>query len=927
MPYGITRCGYRPAYKGFGTSIYIVNSMGLTTYKKKRAFDQTPEPTGGKAEQGQLRFVVQKHAASRLHYDFRLEMDGVLKSWAVPKGPSLNPDDKRLAMMVEDHPYDYRNFEGIIPKGNYGAGTVIVWDEGVFEPLDASGDKKTDEKNLLKQLKAGSVKIAMKGSKLKGEFALVKLKNGREENAWLLIKHRDKYAKDTDITKKDKSVISKKTLEQVAKTSDNIYGRKTIKPGTTAVKKAVKKTAKKTAKKAAAKKTAVKKSAATSNTGNRLLADAPKAAFPKTLKPMLATLINKPFEQEGWLYEVKWDGYRAVALTNNGKTELISRNNKSFNEKFYPVYQAVSDWGINAVVDGEICVLNDKGVAHFGSLQNWRSEADGDLVYYVFDILWLDGRDVTSLPLAQRRELLKSVMPPNDAIRYSEAFDSSATEFLEAASRMGMEGIMAKKADSIYEPGERSKSWLKIKANKRHEVVIGGYTNNEGSPKRFSALLVGVYEKKKLVYTGKIGTGFNDKMQKEMMEQFKPLISSSCPFTETPDVNKPSRFRQNPPHATVTWLKPQLVCEVSYAEITDDGVMRHPSFEGMREDKPAKKVVTETAVTASEVLPKKESVKTSKMLKPVVTRGSRKSLLNPSESTQVKKINGHELSFTNLSKVYWPDEGYTKRDMLNYYYQAAPYIMPYLVDRPQSMNRYPNGIKGHSFYQKDVTGKAPDWIQQFPYHTAEGEDKNFLVPQDEASLLYMANLGAIEMNPWNSTIHNPDNPDWCLIDLDPDKGNSFEQVIETAKTVKKVLDEMGVASYPKTSGSTGIHVYIPLGAKYTYDQCQLFGKIIATEVHERLPEFTSIERMTRNRKGKLYIDYLQNRAKATLAAPYSLRPKPGATVSMPLDWTEVKKGLQMKDFTIKNAIARVKAEGDIFKPVLGKGVKLENLLT
>jgi len=639
---------------------------------------------------------------------------------------------------------------------------------------------------------------------------------------------------------------------------------------------------------------------------------------------MLATLVAKPFDEPGWLYEVKWDGYRAVAYCNKNKVDLMSRNDKSFNEKFYPVYDALKAWGINAVLDGEICVLNKQGVSHFGSLQNWRSEADGDLVYYVFDLLWLDGRNLMELPLSERRTLLFSKMPPIDMIRYSETFEASAAKFLAAAKKMGMEGIIAKKADSVYVPGERSRTWIKLKTNKRHEVVIGGFTKNEDSPKAFSSLLVGVYEKGKLQYTGKIGTGFNEALQKELMAAFKPLIRKTCPFVQEPDINKPSRFRPNPPRAVATWLKPALVCEVSYVEITEDGVMRHPSFEGMRMDKPAKEVKAEVAVETRSI--KKEPVNTAiKMLKPTVT-GSVKTLLNPSEETQVKKIAGHQLSFSNLSKVYWPEEGFTKRDMLNYYYQIAPYILPYLKDRPQSLNRYPNGIKGHSFYQKDITGKAPDWIRQFPYTTSEGEDKNFLVPEDAAGLLYMANLGAIEMNPWNSTIHKPDHPDWCMIDLDPDKGNTFEQVITTAQTVKAVLDELKIKSYPKTSGSTGIHIYIPLGAKYTYDECQLFGKIIATEVQKRLPKFTSIERMTRNRKGKLYIDYLQNRPKATLAAPYSLRPKPGATVSMPLHWEEVKKGLQMKDFNIQNAIARIQSEGDIFKPVLGKGIQLGKIL-
>jgi bifunctional non-homologous end joining protein LigD len=880
--------------------------MGLSLYKKKRSFKDTPEPEGGKSSGAQLRFVVQKHDASHLHYDFRLEMEGVLKSWAVPKGPSLNPTDKRLAMMVEDHPYDYRTFEGIIPEGNYGAGSVIVWDEGTYEAL-VPGTKKEQEKNLLQQLKNGSLKFRMHGKKLKGEFALVQLKNAKG-NSWLLIKHKDEYASDSDITKKDKSVISGKTVEKIAKTSTNIYGQR-------------KKEKERVAKKTAPKKSAVKKKISPQKKGSK---EGVKAAFPTTISPMLATLVDKPFDEPGWIYEIKWDGYRAVALMNKGKVKLISRNNKSFDKKFYPVYDALKQWGINAIVDGEVAVLNEKGIAHFGSLQNWRSESDGDLFYYAFDILWLDGYSLMDLPLERRRQILKENLPDIDIIRFSESFESSATKFLEAAGKMGMEGIMAKKADSVYIPGERAREWLKIKANKRHEVVIGGFTQNEGSSKTFSALLVGVYDGDRLDYVGKIGTGFNDKTQKEMMAEMKKLATTKVPFTEVPDVDKPSRFRPNPPKAKVTWLKPKLVCEVSYTEMTDEGIMRHPSFEGMRTDKKAIDVKKEKAIPTNKIVEQKASAVT-KHIRPTSDK-SRKTLLNPSEETQVKIINGHELKFTNTSKVYWPKEGYTKRDMLNYYYQVAPYLLPYLKDRPQSLNRYPHGITGKSFYQKDVTSSAPDWIKMQPYTTSEGENKNFLVPEDEAAILYMANAGAIEMNPWNSTIHKEDYPDWCLIDLDPTEKNTFDQVIKVAQVTKEVLDEMGVKGYPKTSGSTGIHVYIPLGAKYTYDECQMFGRIIATDVHQRLPEFTSIERMTKNRKGKIYVDFLQNRAKATLAAPYSLRPKPGAPVSMPLYWEEVKKGLKITDFNITNAFARVKREGDIFKAVLGKGVDIEKAL-
>lgn len=569
--------------------------MALTKYRQKRSFDVTPEPTGGKPKAGELRFVVQKHAASRLHYDFRLEMEGVLKSWAVPKGPSLNPADKRLAMMVEDHPYDYRDFEGIIPAGNYGAGTVIVWDEGTYEALEP-GTKKEQEKNLLTQLKKGSLKFNMHGKKLKGEFALVRLKTG-EKNAWLLIKHKDKYATEADVTKKDKSVISDKTIDKVAKTSDNIYGQ------TSRLRSGQKKsdpsaalpTGRSTTKKVKAKQ--VKKKPGP---------EGKKAAFPKIVYPMLATLVDKPFDEEGWTYEIKWDGYRALGLMNKGKVNLLSRNQKSFNEKFYPVYQALLKWNINAVVDGEVVVLNDKGIAQFGALQNWRSETDGELYYYVFDMLWFEGYDLEGLPLTRRREILKENMPPEDIIRLSENFETSATQFLEAAAKMGIEGVMAKKSDSIYIEGDRTKNWLKIKANQRHEVVIGGYTQNEGSSKRFSSLLVGVFDKGRLHYVGKVGTGFNDKTQQEMLSKMKKLVVKKPPFEEVPEVDKPSRFRPNPPKAKVTWLKPQLVCEVSYTEMTSDGVMRHPSFEGMREDKKAKDVTPEKAISTKKIIKRKK---------------------------------------------------------------------------------------------------------------------------------------------------------------------------------------------------------------------------------------------------------------------------------------------------------------------------------
>jgi len=913
--------------------------MGLSEYKKKRKFGHTPEPATGKAEGKVLHFVIQKHDASHLHYDFRLEMDGVLKSWAVPKGPSLDPATKRLAMMVEDHPFSYKDFEGIIPKGNYGAGTVIVWDEGTYEPIDDSKGKAAQEKSLLAQLKSGSLKFHLKGKKLKGEFALVKTK-GMGDNAWLLIKHNDKYASTEDISKKDKSVISGKDLNAIEKENPdekeaNEETSKPIKKKNTTPKKTVsQKQIKKEIKNRAEENFEEPEEKEKITDTASLLKKGKKEKFPTSISPMLATLVDEPFDGEEWEFEVKWDGYRAISFLNKDKIEIKSRNSKSFNEKYYPVAEALKNWGQKIVVDGEIVVVKENGISDFNALQNWRSEADGQLIYYVFDLLWMDGKSLMDVPLSDRKVLLQSLIPEAGIIRTGFFVKNKGKEFFESAQEIGLEGVIAKRSSSTYVPGARSKDWLKIKAIKMQEVIIVGYTKNENTAKVFSSLLLAVYENGNLTYAGKVGTGFKDKQQKEMMEMFQPFIIKKAPLKDEPDYNKPSRFRPNPPNASVTWLKPELVAVIKFTEITEDGVFRHPAFVAMRSDKKAKTVVREKELPTTEITETKNKKKVTakgKAKKDIIEapeKSERKSLLNPTEETQVKKVNGKLLKFTNLSKVYWPEEGITKRDLLNYYYQVAPYILPYLKNRPQSLNRFPNGIKGKSFYQKDITAQSPEWLHTMPYVSNEekGINKNFLVGYDEASLLYMANLGSIEMNPWSSTVENPENPDWCILDLDPGDKSTFEQVIQTAQTIKEILDELGVPGYPKTSGSTGIHIYIPLAAKYTYDQSQLFAKWIATQAQKRLSDFTSLERMVSARKGKLYIDYLQNRPQATLAAPYSVRPKPGATVSMPLHWEEVKKGLKMQDFTIRNALKRIKKQGDIFKPVLGKGIDLLEIL-
>jgi bifunctional non-homologous end joining protein LigD len=905
--------------------------MGLTEYKKKRSFQKTPEPTGGKADSKKLQFVIQKHAATRLHYDFRLELNGVLLSWAVPKGPSTNPADKRLAMHVEDHPFDYKNFEGIIPEGNYGAGTVIIWDQGTYEPIEQAKSKSDQEKIIQRDYEKGSLKFVLHGEKVKGEFALVQMK-GREKNSWLLIKHRDEFASTEDITEHDKSVVSGKTIEELT----NFKGAATWKSNRSSAEKTAKKT---TAKKAPMKRTVTP---ATKSSANKkkapldvksLLADVKekkKSNIPADIKPMLATLVDKPVEQNGWIYEIKWDGFRAISYLNNADVNIRSRNNKDFNKKFYPVLNALQDWHINAVVDGEIIVVNEKGFPDFNALQEWRSEADGQLIYYLFDLLWLDGYDLTHAPLEKRKQILSSIIPSDGIIRISETFSIEGNEFYSVAESLGLEGICAKKSTSVYTPGVRSKEWLKIKTSIQQEVIIGGYTRNENSSKKFSALLLGVYDNGELVSIGPVGTGFTTEMQQELMKRMKPLETKTCPFSVEPDYNKPSRFRPNPPKADVVWLKPKLVAEVSYRAVGGDGAMRHPSFKGLRDDKDPKDVKFEIPME-TEKIAKKASAATDSNIKTKietkVKKGERKTLLNPSEETQVRNVNGHDLKFTNLSKVFWPEEGYTKRDMLNYYYQVTPYILPYMNDRPQTLNRFPNGIYGQSFYQKDVTGKVPSWIKTHKYFS-EGDqrEKHFLVCTDEASLLYIASLGCVEVNPWSSRTQTPDNPDWCAIDLDPDKKTKFEQVIEAALVTKEILDAIDVPCYCKTSGSTGLHIYIPLGAKYDYEDSKEFARAIVKIVQAQIPTYTTIERKVSDRNGKMYLDFLQNRPQATLAGVYSLRPKPGAPVSMPLDWTEVKKGLQMKDFTVKNAIARLAETGDLFKGVLGKGIEIQEAL-
>jgi len=928
--------------------------MGLTLYKKKRRFNETPEPEGQeKSSKGFLRFVIQKHDASHVHYDFRLEMEGVLKSWAVPKGPSLNPADKRLAMQVEDHPYDYRNFEGVIPAGNYGGGTVIVWDEGTYEPMEAEGlSRKEQEKHLLKQLYSGNLKIRMHGKKIKGDYALFQMK-GRGERSWILVKKNDQFASEKDITENDKSVKSGKTLVQVAKahgttvnhpeahnenkTSTSKKEKKVVellteKERTGTNKKSVKQS---NAGSTPLKSTGKKKRPSIKELLGESFSLVRKSAMPNDVVPMLASLIEEPFDDDNWIFEIKWDGYRAVAYCNGKNMELISRNLKSFTEKYSPVTQAFKQLKLNAVFDGEIVAVDEKGLAVFQSLQNWQN-TPVQLQYFVFDIIWLDGYDLTKIPLIERKRILKDIIPEDDAIlKYSDHVVGNGKEFFQAAVTQGLEGIMAKKANSVYEIDRRTDNWVKIKVNLRQEVIIAGFTQPRNTRKFFGSLLLGLYDGDELIYIGHTGSGFNTKTLEQIYNKLQPLVTSECPFKKCPKGNMP-----------VTWVKPKLVCEIKFAEWTKDRIARQPIFMGLRVDKKAKDVTFEKSVNINMIkkaamekkaLPKKSSKAPAKKTSAVKSAGAKKKSKTKTSNQQINLddgvdqqivLDGQELKLTNLNKLYWKKEKFSKGNMINYYLQAAPYILPYMMDRPQSLNRHPNGIDGPNFYQKDQRGKIPGWMQTHEdFSESTNETIEYLVCSNEATLIYMANLGCIEMHPWHSRSQSWQNPDWCLIDLDPDKPNTFDQVMQVAKIVKQLLDSIGAEALVKTSGSTGIHIYIPLGAGYDYDQSKQLAELVVTLVNHQLPDLTSIERSPSKRKGKIYLDYLQNRETQTAAAPYSLRPKPGVPVSTPLDWSELKKGLTPTTYNARNIFDRLKVEGDLFKPVLGKGINLEKVLS
>ncbi|MBD3581364.1 DNA ligase D [Flavobacterium selenitireducens] len=881
--------------------------QSLEKYNQKRDFKKTAEPKGvKKASKGKLKFVVQKHAASHLHYDFRLEIDGVLVSWAVPKGPSGNPADKRLAMHVEDHPMDYLDFEGTIPKGEYGGGTVMVWDIGTYEPEGGIAVAKQNAE-MKKMHKSGSIKIVLHGEKLKGSWALVEM-HGRGENQWLLIKHKDEFA-GKDVTYNPFSILTGRDFDAIAEgneewTSDG-------KKNKTSPKKADPK-----------KPKTEKQSGSATEFEAHDLADAKRLEkFPSDWSPQLATLANEPFDNEEWLFETKFDGYRALAQIRKGKCELVSRNGISFSKKYPEIATALDDTATDMILDGEIVIEDEKGKSRFQWLQNRDDNPNrGTMKFYVFDILYFGNYDLRSLDLLLRKKILKAVLPKKKGLVFSEHTIGDGLKAFRKAEKDQGEGIIAKKISSTYISGKRTKDWLKIKTEKQQEMVIGGFTEPSGGRKGLGALLCGYYDGDDFMYSGKVGSGYTEEILNDLRAKLDKIE------------RKTPAFKNPPKEKQVHWVTPKLVANIKFSEFTETNSMRHPVFQGLRVDKKASEVTLELPKLDTDSVASADSASEKKVAVEQKTRprkkASKTSDLIKIAATDVADIPSlsKKVEFSNLDKLFWPEEKITKGDVIAYYNSISGVLLPYLKDRPQSMRRTPDGIKSEGFFQKNVEGSAPKWAKTRKIKAdSKSESVTWLLCNDKDTLLYMANMGCIEINPWSSRVGSLNNPDYIIFDLDP-KGAPLKNIVRTAQKVKEILDKLGVVAYIKTSGGNGLHVFIPVKPVYTYEQTREFSHLVSQMVHRELPDITSLERLPSKRQGKVYLDFLQNGKGKTMASIYSLRPREGAGVSTPLDWSEIDDDLDLKAFNIHTILKRLEQKGDLWAGFFDDAIDLKSLL-
>ncbi|HEY6004966.1 MAG TPA: DNA ligase D [Anaeromyxobacter sp.] len=833
----------------------------LERYRKKRDPGRTPEPfgqPGGDIAQAPRLFVIQKHAARRLHWDFRLELGGTLRSWAVPKGPSYDPADKRMAVEVEDHPIEYADFEGIIPAGNYGAGAVIVWDRGAWRPI---GDP-------VEGLEKGKLVFELTGYKLRGEWTLVRTRRDGGKQQWLLMKHKDAYAGPRAVA--EESVLSGRLLEEVASGVDR---------------------------------------AATALREARRLGAKERALGKADPKPMLAETRDEPFSGEGWLFELKYDGYRLLARREGARVALSYRSGDDATMLFPEIVKALEMLPADAVLDGEVVVLDPEGRPSFQGLQQRaqlsrredisRAAVERPATLFAFDLLALGGLDLRPLPLAERKRLLATVVPRLGPVRFADHVEERGEDLWREVEARGLEGIVAKRADSPYRSGTRSPTWLKIPADRTGDFAVVGFTRPKGSRAAFGALLLASREKEGWHFAGSVGSGFTDRQLEDLHARLAPRARPTPPC-DGPVPEGPGN----------TWVEPEVVVLVRYKQRTGEGLLRHPVFVRVRDDKRPEEA--EGPAPAHAEPPR-----------PEVSRGA------PAKAQRRVEV-------SNADKIYFPKEGITKGELVAYYREISPFMLPFLRDRPIVLTRYPDGIEGKSFFQKDAPEWRPEWMRTVRIHGDEikstrrsrldargplgGEgdrDLDHFLVDDAEGLAWIANLGTIPIHVFSSRVGSLERPDWCIVDLDP-KEAPFAHVVRIARALHDLCDEIGLPSYPKTTGQKGLHVLVPLGGQLTHEQSRSLGELLARAIEADLPDVSTTARAVGARGGRVYLDFMQNGFGKTIAAPYTVRPRPGAPVSVPLRWSEVNARLDPARFTIRTAPARAAKGRDPLLPVLAE---------
>jgi bifunctional non-homologous end joining protein LigD len=861
----------------------MAKSTKLEEYKRKRQFDRTPEPPGGESSaKTENAFVVQKHAARRLHYDFRLAIAGTLKSWAVPRGPSLNPNDKRLAVETEDHPLDYANFEGNIPEGSYGAGTVMVWDRGTFQvegKLDA-----------VKQLERGEIKFTLNGEKLRGSFVIVKLKNSETGKEWLMIKHQDEAGNAAwNIDEHDGSVLTGRVLDEIKAQTPPKRQASPLQPTE--------------------------------------LSGARKCAMPARVGPMLATPWERSFSDPRWLFEIKWDGVRSLAWIEDGELKLRARSGSDITAQYPDLAGLAGAFsGQQALIDGEIAVLDSRGHSDFGKLQErmhvhnpgQKLLSEFPAVYFAFDLLYCDGYDLQAAPLLERKLLLERRLHTSERIRYSDHQVEKGKELFELAKQNGLEGIVAKRLDSRY-VSERSSNWLKLKTSKTLDAVVGGSTAPRGAGAPFGSLLLGLYEGKRLRFIGHAGSGFDSKTHREVAAKLKEREAAKCPFDAVPETN-----------TKAAWVTPSLVARVRFSGWTHENRLRHPVFLSLREDVKPEEMRWKSEVRASETTPETPSVVQAPLAGNVLRSQVQieAELFKGHAENATLELDGKRFRLSNLNKVYFPESGYRKRALLAYYYRMANHVLPFLKDRPLVLRRYPDGIKGQAFFQKDLREGLPDWFKTVPVDSeTRGEQIHYAIANDRASLLYLTGLGCIDHNPWSSRCGDFEHPDYFFFDLDPSEGTEFSVVVKIAKAVYEKLQELHLNVFLKTSGATGMHLYVPVEPVYTYEQLRTFAEIVARMVAAEQPGLITNERIVAKRPaGRVLIDVQQNAQGRPLAAPYVVRAFPEAPVSTPLLPSELRASLKPEKLNLKTIPERLKKQGDLWSDFWQRRKRLESAI-